>query len=297
MIVGMMTAVVGQSAAESGPEFRPTRTALNDIPERYLSLYRNVGARYGLDWAWLAAIGKVETDHGRFADGACATSSAGARGPMQFMPGTWAAYGDGNICDPVDAIPAAARYLKASGAPKDWPRAVFAYNHAGWYVDKVTAQAEEYRGALHAGAVGIDVESATVRAVLMNPRIVLTPGQRADLRRPGMDARVIATLAWIGERHTIVVTSLRADHAPGTNHEVGRAFDVGAVDGEPCAERWGGLPRRSRCGVLAEELAAVEGRMRSTELIWCWDPDGPTIPWSFARADHCDHLHVGWDAG
>jgi len=70
---------------------------------------------------------------------------------MQFMPATWQAYGvDGNrdrrkdIMDPEDAIPAAARYLKASGAPKDMQRAVFAYNHAQWYVDKVLALAKTF---------------------------------------------------------------------------------------------------------------------------------------------------------
>jgi murein DD-endopeptidase MepM/ murein hydrolase activator NlpD len=68
------------------------------------------------------------------------------------MPATWAAYGvDGNrdgrrdVMDPEDAIPGAARYLKASGAPGDWRGALFAYNHADWYVQQVLDQAERYR--------------------------------------------------------------------------------------------------------------------------------------------------------
>ena len=129
-----------------------------------------------------------------------------------------------------------------------------------------------------------------MRAILTNPRIVLTPIQQADLRAGGIDSRLISTLAWIARRHRVVLTALRADHDPGTNHEAGRAMDIGAVDGEVCA---GG--RRGACAELVRELAAVEGPLRSTELIYCWDPDGPADPRGFARADPCDHIHWGMD--
>lgn len=142
---------------------------------------------------------------------------------------------------------------------------------------------------------GQPIDGATVADVLGNPRIVLTAGQRADLESGGIDARLVASLAWIGKTHTILVTALRRDHKPGTNHEMGRAVDIGAVDNEVCSERWGAPPRAaSRCGRLGLELAHVRGRMRSTELIWCWDLD-PADPNVFARADHCNHLHLGWD--
>lgn len=132
-----------------------------DIPADYLALYIQAAKAAGLDWAILAAIGKVETDHGRLnAPGVkSGVNSYGCcGGPMQFWiapphPNTWDSYGlDGNHDghknphDPADAIPAAAAYLKASGAPADWRRAIFAYNHATWYVDKVLAQAANYRG-------------------------------------------------------------------------------------------------------------------------------------------------------
>jgi hypothetical protein len=128
-----------------------------EIPARYLSLYRRAAQRYGLDWAILAGIGKVECDHGRDPDSACtregAVNSAGAGGPAQFLASTWSIYGvdgndDGRIdrWDPADAIFGMANYLHASGAPGDYRKAIFAYNHAGWYVTDVEHWASLYRG-------------------------------------------------------------------------------------------------------------------------------------------------------
>ena len=105
-----------------------------------------------------------------------------------------------------------------------------------------------------------------------------------------IDQRLVTTLAAIGRRHSVVITALASDRYPGTNHEAGRAMDIGAVDGEICR---GG--RRGACAQLVHELAAVEGELRSSELIYCWDPDGPADPRGFARADHCDHIHWGMD--
>jgi murein DD-endopeptidase MepM/ murein hydrolase activator NlpD len=105
--------------------------------------------QYGVRWEILAAINEIETDYGRNLN----ISSAGAVGWMQFMPPTWDAYGvdanrDGvkDPFNPVDAIFAAARYLNAAGAETDIRRAVFAYNHADWYVDSVLMRAQVIGG-------------------------------------------------------------------------------------------------------------------------------------------------------
>jgi murein DD-endopeptidase MepM/ murein hydrolase activator NlpD len=103
-------------------------------------LWRRAGAAYGIPWAVLAAINKVESNFGRN----MGPSSAGAIGWMQFLPSTWLrwgldASGDGvaDPWNPEDAVYAAARYLAAAGGRTDLPRAVFAYNHAQWYVDEI----------------------------------------------------------------------------------------------------------------------------------------------------------------
>jgi hypothetical protein len=134
---------------------RPSPAGIADIPSGYLALYRTSAQTCpGLSWGVLAGIGKVETNHGRGwppdytrrAGIARGTENAsGAGGPMQFLAGTWAIYGrGGDRWDPRDAIPAAARLLCANGASGDLRRAVYAYNHAGWYVGQVLGLARAY---------------------------------------------------------------------------------------------------------------------------------------------------------
>ena len=156
------TRILKTSPATGGPAVqrqRELRIARQDIvaqpvkpisKKQYKRLYKKSAKKYGFgkDWYILAAVGKVESNHGEN----MGPSSAGALGPMQFMPSTWKTSGvDGNgdgvanVMDPKDAIPAAARYLKAGGAPEDWYAALFSYNHADWYVKKVLGVAEGYR--------------------------------------------------------------------------------------------------------------------------------------------------------
>jgi len=125
----------------------------------YRKLYKKAAKQYGFgeDWYVLAAVGKVESNHGE----SMGSSGAGAMGPMQFLPSTWETAGvdgngdgEANILDPRDAIPAAAHYLEMGGAPEDWYAALFTYNHTDWYVVKVLGVAEGYRRLADDDTVG-----------------------------------------------------------------------------------------------------------------------------------------------
>lgn len=166
--------------------------------------------------------------------------------------------------------PGGRRYLRAAGAPADSPAAIFAHDRADWYVAEVLAKADQYRGApaTSDSGDGPQVDSGAAREVLADPRITVTPIQRSDLRSGLIDPRVIATLAWIGRHHSVVITALRSDHSEFTvdgtasSHSAGRAMDIGAVDGEVCRGT-----RTGRCADLVREPAAVHGELRSTKLI------------------------------
>ncbi|MEA2299406.1 MAG: hypothetical protein QOF77_2342 [Solirubrobacteraceae bacterium] len=142
LLIAILAFITGaqQAASSCGVPVPATGAApasavgLREIPSRLMPLYRQAAATYALGpsgWAWLAAVNRIETDFGRD----LATSSAGAIGWMQFEPATWAEYAvDGNAdgrrdpYEPADAIAAAARYLRALGAPADWQVAIRGYN-------------------------------------------------------------------------------------------------------------------------------------------------------------------------
>lgn len=109
--------------------------------DELLGHYHEAQEIFGVPWEYLAAINLVETGIGRV-DG---ISTAGAQGPMQFMPGTWDAFGEGDVHNPRDAIHAAARYLRHSGAPEDMTAALFAYNRHYNYVRAVQHYASVIR--------------------------------------------------------------------------------------------------------------------------------------------------------
>ena len=161
------------SASQPVPGEETSALAQREIPPLYLRLYQEAARRYGLDWAILAGIGKVECDHGRDPDPSCnregAVNGAGAGGPMQFLASTWAVYGvsaeGGAVPDrwnPADAILAAGNYLRASGAPQHYEAAIFAYNHASWYVADVESWAARYRGGPSLPGSSGSVEGATL---------------------------------------------------------------------------------------------------------------------------------------
>ncbi len=143
---GFVDALPGPSFATGVPNFVIRKFR---VPIFLLPIYQAAGIEYGVRWEVLAAINEIETDYGRNLN----VSSAGALGWMQFIPSSWQAYGvdankDGkkDPYNPVDAIFAAARYLKAANYENDVRGAIFAYNHADWYVDSVLLRARLIAG-------------------------------------------------------------------------------------------------------------------------------------------------------
>jgi len=125
-----------QLAAMAEP--RDTLPAWRIVPpapaDQLMGFYREAEAASGVPWNYLAAINLIETHFGSIAG----VSTAGAQGPMQFMPSTWASYGRGEVTNPRDAILAAGRFLAAGGFAANPDRAIFGYNNASQYVRAVT---------------------------------------------------------------------------------------------------------------------------------------------------------------
>ncbi|MEJ7797760.1 MAG: lytic murein transglycosylase [Solirubrobacteraceae bacterium] len=185
------------------------------IPIFLLPIYQAAGIQYGVRWEVLAAINEIETDYGRNLN----VSSAGALGWMQFMPATWKAYGvdandDGrkDPFNPVDAIFGAARYLRAAGADDDLRKAIFAYNHADWYVEAVLMRARLI-GGLPADLVG------SLNGLTQGRFPVHARARYAD----DLSERRRARRAAIGENAALPIESDRAR----------RGIDVFAAPGSP----------------------------------------------------------------
>ena len=292
-----LVAVAGIDEAQARPSAGPSDRALADIPAELLAVYQQAAKETcGMRWAVLAAVGKIETDHGRstLAGVRSGQNFAGARGPMQFLAPTWAAYGvdgdhdgDTDVYDPIDAIWGAAKYLCANGAGEGRERdALWNYNHADWYVDQVLDIAAGYEAA---GTV----PAGDARALADNPNLSLTPGARQDLLDGVLDQRVVNFLAWATQGHQIAISVFKTGHnqyVAGTNrvsnHWYGRAADIYAVDGEHVT------PSCRPCRALGEEAAALaEGRPSEMGLPWADMAGG----WIFTDGSHQNHIHVGWE--
>jgi membrane-bound lytic murein transglycosylase B len=135
--------------------------------ETLMGFYKEAEATFGVPWYYLASIHLVETRMGRIRG----LSSAGAQGPMQFMPGTWAMYGKGDINDDHDSILSAARYLVAAGAPNDMQKALYAYNHSLFYVNALILYANVMKAdpAAYRGYWGWQVYYPTQEGPILLP--------------------------------------------------------------------------------------------------------------------------------
>jgi murein DD-endopeptidase MepM/ murein hydrolase activator NlpD len=161
------------------------------------SLWQRAGAAYGIPWQVLASINRIESNFGQN----MGPSSAGAVGWMQFMPSTWLRWGmdgDGDgVADPwhpEDAVFSAARYLAAAGGATDLPRAIFAYNHAQWYVDEVLAGARLYGsgdGAVGFTAAQPSVEVDAAEAAVADAEDRLAEARRVERRLARRAARLV----------------------------------------------------------------------------------------------------------
>lgn len=308
LVVGAITIPLFLAAMVAGPlsglapasvgGFAPSAFALRDIPPAYLRIYQAAGAAVG--WEYLAAIGKIETDHGR-------SIAAGVRsgvnfagccsGPMQFSvignPSTWDSYGvdgdhDGhkNVHDPSDAIPAAAAYLKASGAPDDWDSAIFAYNHASWYVAEVKAMAERYRGT--AITTGGDAAGSSISQGIAGRRwLTPVPGTGAVC-----DSRIVPDVVALLRRYKMVPGDCFAmsGHTADGEHPLGLGIDLHpAADGS-----WDLLGRAARDLGWRESCArqGCAGQLPSPFRFIGWNGyEGHGDP---AHAGANAHLHLSW---
>jgi murein DD-endopeptidase MepM/ murein hydrolase activator NlpD len=218
-----------------------------------LALWQQAGAQYDVPWQVLAAINKIESNFGRN----MGPSSAGAVGWMQFLPSTWMRWGvDANgdgVADPwnaTDAIFSAARYLQAAGAPADLYRAVFAYNHADWYVREVLSLADLYQAdgsvafsldqmqqALDAARQAVVDSSARLRraqaresrARLLSDRLALQPAVGNAKR--ALDAARAALARAQRASAAASFSPAAADLLAGPTYESGWVFPVGGGPG------------------------------------------------------------------
>jgi hypothetical protein len=301
--------------------------ALADIPPSYRTLYVGAGRTCpALRWQVLAGIGKVETDHGRSsAPGVLSgVNSAGCcAGPMQFNlrngpPSTWDTWGRGNVYDPADAIPAAARKLCGDGLANPQQvqadpcptvhgspalhRALLRYNNACWYVHEVVTLAERYSGSADSRGSGGSAPSVAasadpfVVALAHNPNITTTsehgcqPGP--DLASGRLDLRVQSLLAVVAADHRIRLSCLHTGHSQfvkGTtrvsNHTVWRAVDIDQVDGQAVS------PASQAARGLVEWLDGLQGPLRPVEIGSPFDLGRRPY---FTDEGHKGHIHVGY---
>jgi hypothetical protein len=330
-----LCAVAAPVTAQGACSTAVTRaSAAASIPPDYLVLYQKWGGTYGVPWQLLAAVGSVESRHGRD-PGALVPHTRGVLGPMQFQAGsnklarrvdsagdqgfggTWGIWRKSSghppyrMDDPDDEIAAAAAKIAFdAGGARLWPRALWRYNALHSYRKTVLRRAARLGMNSACGLLGQRAArasaspatstpgaalSATPESLLASDAIAFAPAAADDVAHGVADKRLVSLLAWIAQRHRIVVTIIRTGHARyvgGThkesNHWYGRAATIGEVDGEGVA------PGSRAAAALWDELQAAPKALRPDEIGAPWS--NPSNPRVFTGPDEQATLHVGFDA-
>ena len=322
----------GAQAACSTAVTRASATA--SIPPDYLVLYQRWGSAYGVPWQLLAAVGSVESRHGRD-PGAFVPHTRGVLGPMQFQAGsnrlakrtdsagdqgfggTWGMWRRSSghppyrMIDPDDEIAAAAAKIAAdAGGEHLWTRALWRYNALHSYGRLVLQRAARLGMNSACGLLGGSgapsatssapaapavVPAATPRRLLADDAIAFAPAAADDIAHGVADRRLVALLGWIAQRHRIVVTVIRTGHA---------RYVAGT---HKISNHWYGraatisevdgqavAPGSRAAAALWDELQAAPKAFRPDEIGAPWSD--PANPRWFTGPDEQAEIHVGFDA-
>ncbi|MEX2108967.1 MAG: lytic murein transglycosylase [Solirubrobacterales bacterium] len=278
----------------------PPKRWRKQIPIIYLDAFETAAGRYGLGergvWA-LAAVARLESDFGRGMNKA----ELKERGPLGLEGVEWARYAvdgdaDGRIdrADPDDSAATLARIIWSRGGLR---AGLFSHNQAGWYVEAVLNEADRLEGNCKMSKIDwtLSLPNVVIAPINWDNLTLSNPLEQRDLDTGALDPRIVGLIGAMTQNHQITISSLRSDHSKYTveggvsNHFYGRAMDIAAVDGVSCTDTAPTAP----CAELGRTLASLPVPARPSELIYCFDLDGPGP--AFARADHCDHVHAGYD--
>jgi hypothetical protein len=270
------------------------------VPAAYLDAFEQAAARYDLGrrgvWA-LAAVARLESDFGR----GMSKAELRRHGALGLVGEEWEDYAvdgndDGRVRrdDPADSAATLARLIWSQGGLN---AGLFEHNHAKWYVDAVLGEADRIEGKCKVSTVdwALALPNAVIAPIKWDNLTLSNELEKQDLDSGAIDPRIVGLLGAITQSHQITISALRSDHSMYTaeggvsNHYYGRAMDIAAVDGVSCTDTAPTAP----CAQLATTLSQLPAPAMPTELIYCFDVDGPGP--AFARSDHCDHVHAGYD--
>ncbi|HEX7060174.1 MAG TPA: lytic murein transglycosylase [Solirubrobacterales bacterium] len=278
----------------------PTPAWREKVPAEYMTAFEDAATRYDLGprGVWmLAAIARLESNFGE----GMSKEQLDRYGPLGLDGTEWRHYSvdgdeDGNIrhAGAADSAATLAREIWSEGSIR---AGVFAHNQADWYVEAALAEADRLAGSCEVESIdwSMALPNAVAAPINWDNLILSNDLELRDLTTGAIDPRIVGLIGAMTQDHQITLSSLRSDHSQYTvdgnvsNHYFGRAMDIAAVDGVSCTDTAADAP----CATLGRSLAYLPAPAHPTELIYCFDLDGPGP--AFARADHCDHVHAGYD--